>query len=114
MKAQFDTHLPNLLREMIEGHPSPGPLVVAVNLTMPILRALAARAIELDDPQLNVIMLRLALYEIDADKRPAAIEEQRKRADRPTCYSTGLPCLSGCNGRTCAGAHIPLNKWPET
>lgn len=46
---EFDSHLPNLLRELIQGHPAPGPLVRAVNLTIPIIRDLAKRAIELDD-----------------------------------------------------------------
>lgn len=80
---RFDTHLPNLLRELIEGHPSPGPLVMAVNLTVPILRSLASRAIEIDDPALNVLMLRLALYEVPADERAAAIEDQEARATAP-------------------------------
>lgn len=78
-KLQFDCHLPNLLRETIEGHPTPGPLVRAMSLTLPILRQLAARAIEIDDPELNVLMLRLALYDTPAEQRPAAIEAQRAR-----------------------------------
>lgn len=80
---QFDTHLPNLLREMIEGHPSPGPLTRAVNLTIPILRELAARAIELDDPQLHILMLRLSLYEVSASERVEAISRQRERMASP-------------------------------
>lgn len=77
---QFDSHLPNLLRELIEGHPAPGPAVMAVNLTRPILRELAGRAIEIDDPELNILCMRLALYEVDAAERPKKIEEQRARA----------------------------------
>lgn len=78
-RLQFDSHLPNLLRELVEGNPSPGPLTRAVNLTLPILRDLTERAIELDDPKLNILMLRLALYEVESDKRLAAIEAQRDR-----------------------------------
>ena len=78
-KLQFDCHLPNLLREMVEGHPAPGPLVMAVNLTLPILQRLTTRAIEIDDPELNILMLRLALYDTPADQRLAAIEAQRAR-----------------------------------
>lgn len=77
--VRFDAHLPNLLREVIEGHPSPGPLVRAMNLTMPILREMTARAIELDDPQLNILMLRLALYEVNPADRLKEIEAQRAR-----------------------------------
>ena len=80
---QFDTHLPNLLREMIEGHPSPGPLTRADNRTIPILRELAARAIELDDPQLHILMLRLSLYEVSASERVEAIARQRERVASP-------------------------------
>lgn len=79
-RMQFDAHLPNLLRELVEGHPSPGPLTRAVNLTLPILAALAERAIQIDDPRLNILMLRLAMYEIDTDKRVAAIAAQEARA----------------------------------
>jgi hypothetical protein len=28
---EFDSHLPNLLRELIQGHPAPGPLVRAIS-----------------------------------------------------------------------------------
>lgn len=29
------------------------------------------------------------------------------------CSNTGLPCLPGCDGKTCAGMHVPLNEWPK-
>lgn len=78
-RLAFDCRLPDLLREMVGNHPDPGPLVRAVNLTIPIIRDVAARAIEIDDPELNILMLRLALYEVDARDRVAAIEHQRRR-----------------------------------
>jgi len=78
-KLQFDCHLPNLLHEMIEGHPHPGPLTTAVRLTLPILCQLAERAIELDDPALNVLMLWLNLYDVPELERVTAIEAQRAR-----------------------------------
>jgi hypothetical protein len=30
-----------------------------------------------------------------------------------TCYNTGLSCLAGCDGKNCAGLHVPLDKWPQ-
>lgn len=75
----FDSHLPNLLREIIEGNPNPGPLIRAANLTTPILAAVARRAIEIDDPELNILMLRLALYEVAPSERVAAIRAQQLR-----------------------------------
>lgn len=73
----FRSLLPNLLRELVEGHPSPGPMVRAVNLTMPLIHKLAQRASELNDPKLNVIMLELALYDVPPEQIPAEIEKQK-------------------------------------
>lgn len=28
------------------------------------------------------------------------------------CPNTGLPCVPGCNQKSCAGLHTPLNEWP--
>lgn len=75
----FRAHLPNLLREAIEGHTSPGPLVRAVNLTMPLLANVARRAAELDDPTLNIAMLELALYDVPPEDIVGAINAQRAR-----------------------------------
>lgn len=30
------------------------------------------------------------------------------------CPNTGLPCVPGCDQKTCAGLHTPLNEWPDT
>jgi hypothetical protein len=45
-----------------------------------------------------------------ADTRPEAGTAGGVR----TCYNTGLSCLAGCDGRTCAGANLPLNQWLVT
>jgi len=39
--------------------------------------------------------------------------EEKRRAKRPTCSVTGLPCLPGCDQINCAGLRIPLNEWPQ-
>ncbi|WP_420104102.1 hypothetical protein [Bosea sp. (in: a-proteobacteria)] len=45
---------------------------------------------------------------------PAALSSPASSspAEVSVCYNTGLTCVAGCNGRTCAGANVPLNQWP--
>lgn len=43
------------------------------------LGRVAARAAELDDPQLNICMLNLALYEVPVNKVYTEIQKQRRR-----------------------------------
>lgn len=75
----FNVHLPNLLRELLEGNPSGGALVIPMRVTQGLLAQVAARAIEIDDPELNALMLELSLYEVDPNDRPRIIDEQRGR-----------------------------------
>jgi hypothetical protein len=77
MKWRVDT--PALLKEMVDGNPSGGILVQPVNIFRQILTSLAERAIELDDPALNVLMLRLALYEVPPTQISERIAEQEAR-----------------------------------
>lgn len=74
-KLQWMVDTPALLKEMVEGNPSGGALVQPVNIFKSLLGQVAARAIELDDPKMNELMLRLALYECPPDKRVAAVEQ---------------------------------------
>lgn len=48
-----------------------------------------------------------------ASLSPAATSGSEAGGEAPSCYNTGLRCLAGCDGRTCAGANVPLNQWPE-
>lgn len=48
-----------------------------------------------------------------ASLSPAATSGSEAGGEAPICYNTGLRCLAGCDGRTCAGANVPLNQWPE-
>ena len=73
-------HLPNLFDEIINGHPSPGPLIGSVNITKQILVELAERAAEIDDPQLNILMLRLSMYDVPPKKITDAINKQMNRS----------------------------------
>ena len=80
----FSVHLPNLLREAIEGNPSGQMLVIPMRITQGLLAKVAARAIELDDPEMNALMLELALYEVDPRERPTLIARQRARGNALT------------------------------
>lgn len=59
---KWKVHTPNLLREVLHN-PGTAMLVVPLNIFGRILAEVAERAIEIDDPKLNILMLRLALYE---------------------------------------------------
>lgn len=78
-KLQWRSHLPDLMKEMLEGNPSGSALVMPVNITMGIIASVAKRAAELDDPELNVLMLRLALYDVPVTGITEAIEAQEAR-----------------------------------
>lgn len=81
-RMRFDAHLPNLLKEMAQNDAC-SIMRIPVNLTLGILNELAEYAIELDDPQLHVYMLRLGLYAGSASERVKQIKSlERKIAKR--------------------------------
>lgn len=53
-----------LLREILE-HNNLGTLTKPINLFKGLLVGVVDRARELDDPQLNILMLRLGFYDIE-------------------------------------------------
>jgi hypothetical protein len=55
---------PGLLREIVIYNPTLQVLAAPVNIFQGILASIAARASELNDPIMNGLMARLALYEI--------------------------------------------------
>lgn len=61
--AQFVVHTPNLLKELM-NNPGTGVLNVPVSVFARLLAAVATRASELNDPELNALMCRLTLYDI--------------------------------------------------
>lgn len=73
-KLHFDAHLPNLLREVL-NNPTCWILKIPINITRGILGELAELAIEIDDPRLHVMMLRLGMYDVPANERTELIEE---------------------------------------
>lgn len=64
---QFDVDTPQFLKEAAENC-NGGMYGVCWNIFRNLLAMVAARAAEIDDPVLNVLMLRLNLYDIDNDK----------------------------------------------
>lgn len=79
---EFRVHTPNLLKEICDnaiahaGHM--GVLYVPLNTFQSLIRRVAQRATELNDPELNILMLKLALYEVPANEIMEAIKQQRK------------------------------------
>ena len=78
---RFDAHLPNLLKEMAKNDAC-STMRIPVNITLQILSELAEYAIEKDDPQLHVFMLRLGLYEVSAADRVKKIKRLEREIEK--------------------------------
>lgn len=78
MKLEFRCHLPNLLDEVL-SNPGCSILRVPIGITKGLLERAAARAAEIDDPELNICMMNLSLYDIPPLKIPEAIEKEGRR-----------------------------------
>lgn len=77
----FNIDAPQLLNEIADcalPH-SAGVLKIPLNIFRTKLGILAQRAIELNDPQLNIIMLEMRLYDVHPKEIQKAIEVQQKR-----------------------------------
>lgn len=61
-EMQWKVHTPRLLEEVLEN-PQCAVLRTPINIFANLLYEVGERAVELDDPQLNALMLRLTLYE---------------------------------------------------
>ena len=70
--------LPSLLNE-IKTCTKNGPYAKTYEILAQVLTALVERAIELNDPALNIIMLHLALYEDSHKDLLSKIENLRKK-----------------------------------
>jgi hypothetical protein len=62
MKIGWKVHTPSLLREVLNNRGSE-ILSQPLNIFGRLLAQVAKRASELDDPELNILMMRLTLYE---------------------------------------------------
>ena len=76
----FSVNTIGLLTEIVESGLDirMGVLKTPINIFRNLLGQVAERATELNDPKLNVLMLRLWLYEASPEDLPKLIEEQLK------------------------------------
>lgn len=63
INLDWKVHTPNLLKEVL-ANPSTGILSAPLKIFGDILFEVAERASEINDPELNLLMCRLALYEV--------------------------------------------------
>jgi len=68
-KLRWKVHTTALLKEILSD-PYNGALMIPLNILRGLLCQVAQRAIELDDPQLNALMIRLTLYSISDPTEP--------------------------------------------
>jgi len=63
-ELEWKCNTPGLVKEMINCNPNAAALSVPVQIFMTLLHKVVERAAELNDPTMNHLMCRLALYEI--------------------------------------------------
>lgn len=85
-KLKFDAHLPNLLAEVLNNNTC-WVLATPINITRGILAELAQLAIEIDDPRLHIMMLRLGLYDCSASERVERIKELEKEINESEVWN---------------------------
>jgi hypothetical protein len=80
-KLYFNVHVPLLLNEIADNalRPNMGVLKIPLNQFRILLLEVADRAINVNDPELNILMLRMALYEGTPTELSDAINEQKRR-----------------------------------
>lgn len=72
--SQFDLNTPRFLKEACENSKH-GVYSACWNVFSSLLSMVAERATELNDPIMNVLMLRLNLYEVPNEERHKIIEQ---------------------------------------
>lgn len=76
-ELQFDVDTPRFLKEVIENNDCK-MYGACWNIFRSLLVQVVQRATELNDPIMNVLMLRLNLYEVPNEERHKIIEQIRK------------------------------------
>ena len=80
VQVKWRVHTTNLLHEIADCGLSPrmGIYFQPLNIFKNLLAEVAQRATELNDPELNILMLRLTLYELPNREIMKAIKKQQK------------------------------------
>lgn len=78
--------LPKFLQEIQECSKH-SPYSASFNIVRYVLSILAERAIELDDPVLNIIMLNLSLYEGSHDDDAKDVIEKLRNEIKKKCFN---------------------------
>ena len=79
INLDWKCNTPGLIEEVANCCTDATALITPLRILQRMLQELAAIAIRIDDPELNVMMLRLSLYDVPHLKIDAAIKQQRKR-----------------------------------
>ena len=74
----FNVDTPALLGEVLGNHGA-WALAVPIRILKTKLSEVAGRAIEIDDPKLNILMLEMKLYEVEHNDIQNLIKVQKKR-----------------------------------
>lgn len=72
-KLGWKVHTPSMLAEIVRN-PSMGIMSQPIRIFADLLAQVATRAAAIDDPELNILMLRLTLYDV-ADPEKHTFEE---------------------------------------
>lgn len=77
----FDVNTPQFLKEASENC-NGGMYAVCWNIFRNLLAMVAERATEINDPIMNVLMIRMNLYEVHASERIKIIEKIKKEIEK--------------------------------
>ena len=84
ISKDWKVNTPGLLAEIVECNPSASIFATPFNILKGLLAELAAYGAKKNDPELNVILLRLALYDVPKAKIQDAINAERAKMKRTT------------------------------
>lgn len=79
-RFSFDVNTPQFLKEACENSNN-GMYGVCWNIFRNLLAQVAQRAIELNDPVLNALMIRMNLYELPNEQRYSIIRKLKESYD---------------------------------